>query len=653
MAAEAVRSRHRLPAPWGVGGRSGRELETTDAPDSLLGRVPFFRQLDRVDQARLVGALERIALAAGALVFEEDAPADGLYLLEEGRVEIVVRAPGGERRLAELGPGSHFGEMGLLLARRTATARALTEVRLWKLPRERFEQAVRESPIAALAIATSLADLVDRRSREHADAPAPEPPAPTPRFLLPERPRTRGWRLAGLALAVAIPAGLWALPAPSGLGRDGWHVLLVLVGAAAAWLFEPLPDFVVTLAMASAWGVAGLAPLSLAFAGFSSSSWLLAVGALVLAAAMARSGLIFRVALGLLRAFPPTHAGQVLGLLIGGALVTPLVPLALARVATVASLTEELSQALGYAARSRASAALAFAGLLGYGAFSSIALTGLAMNFFVLDLLPPESRVRLGWAGWLLAALPAGAVMFVGALAAVLLLFRAEEAPRTSAEVVHRQARTLGPMTRREGVTLAATALLVVGLLLEPFLHVDAAWLAIGSVVLTMAGGGLDRERFRSSVDWGFLLLFGILLGTGGVVRHAGIDRWIADLLVPLTRVVPDPGALVVLLAAFVVATRLVMPWIPATLLLSLALVPVAPALGLSPWVVGFVILVAANTWLHPAQSDFVRLTRELTRGELFTTRHGIVAGVAMTAVTLVAIAASVPYWRALGLLTP
>jgi DASS family divalent anion:Na+ symporter len=353
----------------------------------------------------------------------------------------------------------------------------------------------------------------------------------------------------------------------------------------------------------------------------------------------------------LLKTFPATHTGQVLALLLGGALITPLVPLGLARVAAVAPLTRELTQALGCLPGSRASAGVAFAGLIGYGLFSSIFLSGLVMNFFVLDLLPEPERARFDWLTWLASAAPAGLVLLAGAAALLLGLFRPETALNPTAEVLRRQERALGRLSRREGVTLAAVGILLVGLLIQPVVRIDTAWLAIGALAVALAGGGIEREQFRGAIDWGFLTFFGVLLGTGGVLRSVGVDRWIAESLVPLARTVGDPGTLVLLLSVFVIGCRLVLPWIPATLLLSLALVPAAPQLGLSPWVVGFVVLLAANTWLHPTQSDFYRLMRNAGGEDLATERHGIVVGVAMTVVVLVALTASVPYWRAVGVL--
>ena len=272
------------------------------------------------------------------------------------------------------------------------------------------------------------------------------------------------------------------------------------------------------------------------------------------------------------------------------------------------------------------------------------------MNFFVLDLLPAHERARFGWLAWFVAAAPAAAIMLIGAAGVLLTLFRGHETPTNRIELVRLQRRVLGPLTRQERVTLVAVAVLLVGLLAQPLLLVDSAWLAIGALAVAIAGGGLDREHFRGAIDWGFLILFGVLLGTGGVLQHAGVGRWLGESLVPVAQAVSNPTLLVVVLGLFVVVVRMVVPWIPATLLLSLALVPTAAQLGLSAWVVGFVVLTTANTWLHPNQAELCRLTRDATGGALFTQRQAIRMGIAMTVLSLIAVAASVPYWSALGI---
>jgi divalent anion:Na+ symporter, DASS family len=616
--------------------------------EPLLRLVPYFRDLDRVSLARLAGALEKMTVARGTVVTREGASAQELYLLERGAIRASVHSPSGSVEVGTVTAPGSFGEMGLLLTRRTATVEVTEDATLWRLPRDRFERLARERPDIGLAMATSLADTLDRRQRNLVGAPLLEDPERiTVEEIAPSsRARTR---VVGAILAVALPLALAQLSPPAGLSEKGWLIVLVLAGAAIAWLLEPIPDFAVGLAMAAAWGIFGLASVATIFSGFASSSWVLALGALALAAAMLRSGLLFRAALTLLRAFPATHGGQMLALLFGGIVLTPLVPLSVARVAAIAPLAHELSDALGYKPRSRASASLAFAGLIGYWYFSSIFLTGLATNFFVVGILPPDDQRRFAWFGWLAAAAPVGLVCLAGALVVLFVVLRPESAARVAPETVRRQTRILGRITREERLAIAGLAVLLLGLIAQPLIAIDAAWLALVALVVVTAGA-LDRERFRTSLDWGFLIFLGVLLGSGVVLQGGGVDRWVATLLLDATSAVRSPGVLVIAFAVMVMLSRIVLPSRPAMVLFSLALIPAAPALGISPWVAGFVVLVAANVWVLPYQGLEYLIARDATAGEAFDDAQGTRVGAALTIVRLIAIAAAVPVWQAMGL---
>jgi DASS family divalent anion:Na+ symporter len=624
-------------------------MRETDPVADLLRSVPFFKGLDRVDLARLLGALEEVRASPGEVIAQEGSEADALYLLERGRVAITVASPDGEMSLREVTAPTHFGERGLLLARRTATSRAISEVVAWRLPRARFEALVRDRPQIGLAVAAALADAVDRRSREYVGAPEPERrPEERAREERPAGRRTT--RAVGAIAAVALPVALWNVAPPSGLEPAGWRVVLLLLGAAIAWLAEPVPDFAVALGLAAAWGATGIVALPVAFSGFASSSWLLALGALALAAAMARTGLLFRIALLFLRTFPTTATGQMLALLFGGILVTPLVPLSVARVAAIMPVASEIGQSLGYPPRSNGSARLAFAGLVGYWYFSSIFLTGLATNFFVVQLLGPADRGRFSWLGWLVAAAPVGILCLAGAIAALVLLFRPERAAARIQDATRRQQRILGPLSRGEQIALLAAGLLLAGLIAQPVLNVEPAWLALLALVVVTAGA-LDRERFRTGIDWGFLMLFGALLGSGSVMQATHVDRWIAAGLVERTAGLGDPGLVLVAIAGATILLRFVLPSRPTMLLLALAVVPAAPQLGISPWLAGVTVLLSANIWVLPYQGLEYLVAREATAGQAFDDRQGTRIGAALTVIRFAAIAASVPAWKLMGLL--
>lgn len=601
--------------------------------------------------ARLVGALEERTFKAGEEIVREGAEANGLYLLERGEVTVTIRSESGDTEVGRVSAPGHFGDLGILLARRTATVRAATEVAVRRLPREPFEQLVRERADIGLTVATSLAERFEQRQRALIGAPEPTIEA-RPLTIERSEPRRSGGlsRVLGFVLPFAVPLALWWLPPPGGLDERGWHVLLPILGAAIAWLFEPVPDFVVAVALATAWGVSGAGTLGAVFGGFATSTWILALGALSLAAAMARSGLLFRAGLFLLRAFPATHIGQVLALIASGLLLTPLVPQSVARVAAIAPVTAELRLALGQPARSAGAAGLAFAGLIGHWYFSNLFLTGFATNFFVLELVPASERAAFGWTGWLIASLVALGVSIVGATAALLLLFPSAHPASLSRDALAGQLRVMAGLSRAERVTAIAVLVLVAGLLLQPLLRVEPAWLATATLVIAVSGV-LGRDGFRTTVDWPFLLFLGVLLGSGPVLQQGGLDSWLGATLRPLATAAGHPGVVVVGLAIGVFLLRFVLPSRPTMLLMALVAMPAAPALGISPWVAGVVVLLAANTWVLPYQGLEYLLLRDATRGESFTDAQGTRMGIALAAVRLVAITASVPYWMALGLI--
>jgi EAL domain-containing protein (putative c-di-GMP-specific phosphodiesterase class I) len=89
------------------------------------------------------------AFPEGALVFAEGDPPDCAYLIEDGRIEIASERGGVRVVFDVLGPGEVFGEIAVLDAeRRTASARALTPVRLVRIERKQlFERVEQSDPI--------------------------------------------------------------------------------------------------------------------------------------------------------------------------------------------------------------------------------------------------------------------------------------------------------------------------------------------------------------------------------------------------------------------------------------------------------------------------------------------------------------------------
>src|SRR5882724_12716725 len=125
-----------------------------------LRHVPLFESLDTEAAQELCELLEGLDCKADAVLFRTGDEGDAMYLIEEGKVRICVRAKDGhEVTLTELHRGDFFGEMVLLDGKpRSADARVAEDARLAVLSREHFLSFVSSKPNVALEMLTALAN---------------------------------------------------------------------------------------------------------------------------------------------------------------------------------------------------------------------------------------------------------------------------------------------------------------------------------------------------------------------------------------------------------------------------------------------------------------------------------------------------------------
>ena len=121
-------------------------------------QLPLTRHLSASQQRDVLGAGHDKTLGKGEVLFHEQDPADAMYAVITGQMKLVRYSPGGKEMLLHLvGPGETFAEAALFGSRTyPATAVALTETRLWCLPRQRLEDLVRRSPELGLALVGSI-----------------------------------------------------------------------------------------------------------------------------------------------------------------------------------------------------------------------------------------------------------------------------------------------------------------------------------------------------------------------------------------------------------------------------------------------------------------------------------------------------------------
>jgi CRP-like cAMP-binding protein len=113
------------------------------------------------DSGQLMARVGR-TFEAGDVIFREGEPGDTMFVVQTGQVRITRHGQDGDSTLAVLGAGDFFGEMAILNGRpRTATAEALTELRVLEINARTFGQMVVGNAEIAVRLITRLARRLD------------------------------------------------------------------------------------------------------------------------------------------------------------------------------------------------------------------------------------------------------------------------------------------------------------------------------------------------------------------------------------------------------------------------------------------------------------------------------------------------------------
>ncbi len=118
------------------------------AAAQLISGIFPFSELDVRAQAALAPLIERESYAAGTTIYQQNSPVRAVYFLLSGQVEVSLKQKKTTRRLAQLGPGDHFGEDatgGSGIAQSQAVC--ATRVILLKIPRANLVRVYECAPI--------------------------------------------------------------------------------------------------------------------------------------------------------------------------------------------------------------------------------------------------------------------------------------------------------------------------------------------------------------------------------------------------------------------------------------------------------------------------------------------------------------------------
>ena len=450
-------------------------------------------------------------------------------------------------------------------------------------------------------------------------------------------------REAWLAAALASFALARLVPPLDGLTPQGQGVLGAMAAGAMLWISEATPiglTAIIVVVLLAACPDAGFA---LASRGFASEVVFFLIGAVALGAAVETSGLAERAArrLGRLAGGSPARLyAQMIASLPAFAV---LVPSAITRNAILIPAYRDALDRMGVARADRSGRMLMLAlGVLNPLASSALLTGGLA-SMTAASLLGSFS-----WLRWFaLMSVPYYALLFGGAVLLRLIVGPFEPGGAATADTPPRL-----PLSATERKTLAVLGV-TLALWLTDRLHglSPAIPALIGAGLLIAPGiGVLSWKTFEGKLSWGLMLSIGASLSLAAAMTESGAAAFISRQVVDrLAGMASEPYWLLVGLVAAVALVHLAITNLAACIAL---LIPVAATIAqraaLDPVVCGLVVTIVVDAViLYPIQTATNLLAYEAGYYRAADVRR---FGLAMLALTMAVVLATIPYWGWLGL---
>ena len=455
----------------------------------------------------------------------------------------------------------------------------------------------------------------------------------------------------GAILGLTIGGFLWFGQPDIGLDASAIKLLGLISATLIFWVFRTLPDYGVALIFAMIVILTKLESPQTVMGGFASTTWFMTLGVLGLGAAITGSGLFYRLSLHLVRMFPLSYYWQIFATGIMGVVVMALIPQQTARTVITSQMLVNLSESLGYKTPSRASTGLFVASFLGLGQLGFLFLTGSTTSLIAWGLLPADVRAQFTWGYWFVAALPPTIVVIIIVLLCAIFIYRPESQPKISYTMVRTQLNILGRLSFKEWISQGVLLFTVGGWLTAPYHGIDGAWIAIIAFAILVNTGVIDWNMLRKGIDWELLIHMGVTLSIPTLLRQSRIDQWLVDVISPL--ILPFMGSpmwffLIIALLTYVL--KLIFTSFLAVVTLCVALLPLSIDVGMSPWVLAMIILIASEVWFFPYQVDWHMLAYSTTDGKGFSYPLMLWINPIYALAYLVALLAAIPYWRYLGL---
>lgn len=395
------------------------------------------------------------------------------------------------------------------------------------------------------------------------------------------------------------------------LTADSMRVLGILCASIILWAGNVVHECAVALMMSALIAGIGHVSVGTTFSAFAGSTQWVLIAAFILGAAMKECGLLHRIALMLLKVFPKSYNGTIVGLMTVSTVVSPFVPSKNAKGAILGPVVRSISEAMGYQPKSKQANGLFIAFWTTIMAIPFMFVSGSVSTIALRGFLPEDLQEKFNLVSWALYSLP----MMIPLLILLAIFFMKFYGPRKgenvgnelSKEFLNGQLAELGPWSREEKIVSISAVLMILYWIFKAHLgNIPDYASCLLVVAVLMFTNCLDAKTFRTGVSWENVIFIGCCISLGTILPEVGITDWVVSIVGPYTQMAfsnPFLTVIVLIIMSFLVRFLLLSEGSFIAVICAL-LFPLAMDAGINPWVAGMIINVMVGQFFLPYQSS-------------------------------------------------
>jgi DASS family divalent anion:Na+ symporter len=312
----------------------------------------------------------------------------------------------------------------------------------------------------------------------------------------------------------------------------------------------------------------------------------------------------------------------------------------------------KIGENLGLEKRSRGMAGLFNAMYIGWAVIGTAFMSASFVSYQMIAALPEKYRGDFSWTGWLVAMIPWAIVVVVCSYFMLVRLYRPSGSGRVPDGFIDAQIKALGPLSRNEKLVSIIFGITLCFWITEGLHGISSTLTALVCLAAMAYFNLFSVQDFNLKMMWSLIFYIGGIVNIGTIIGLQKIDTWVGDVAGPvIAPLASRPYLFAVSVAVFVYSTRFIMVSFSSLMVIvTIFLSPIGAQYGIHPWTTGIMAYSSSLIWVALYQNaNMLAGWAAAGADENLDFKHVRPGAVGYLAVNILALLASVFWWRTLG----